>query len=123
MQQNPKRFILYFVFATTLSLFSFFCLLNFTNPFTATNSVLVFFYLNVCILTLGVTTLIGYYFRKRFLHKGFATDFLNSARQGLLLALFISSALLLLANGLFYWWVLLSLILLFIFIELFWLFN
>lgn len=123
MQTNPKRPIIYFLLATFFSFFSLVCLLNFTNPQSANLTIFIFLYVNIFLLTCGLTTLLGYFARQRFFKQNFTANFLNSFRQGVIFSSFTCASLLLLANGLFYWWVVLSLIVLLVFIELFLLLN
>jgi putative effector of murein hydrolase LrgA (UPF0299 family) len=67
----------------------------------------------------GLFTLLGTFIRKKFTTEIPGNILGQSLRQGLQIALLVTVSLLLSAKGLLYWWVEASLILFFIFFEIF----
>ena len=102
-----------------MSVAAFISVLLFIDPFAASPIQHIFFYITLFLACIGLFTLGGLSFRKRFAPGMFVEQLRISARQSILLAFMVISLLALQSFGLLYWWVGLTLILFIITVEIF----
>jgi hypothetical protein len=115
---NTKSQVIILIFSFVLSAFSFASIINFTDPFTASKTIFVFFYLNLFLLVFSGVCLTALVLKRWFWPKMFLLDFASSLRQGLLLGFFFTVAVLLQINGLLFWWLEITMLILLVFLEL-----
>ncbi len=115
---HTKYQVLILTFSFILSAFSFASILNFTDPFTASHTIFFLFYVNLFLLTFSGICLSSLGLKRWLWPKIFILDFSSSVRHGLLLAIFITSAVLLQVNGILFWWLEITMLILLIFLEL-----
>lgn len=119
MLANPKNQVFLISFSTLLAGFSLASIVNFTDPASSSNLIFGFFYASLFLLSLGLFTLIGLGLRQWMSPGLYVTNFANSFRQALFIALLIVLSFLLLSKRLLFWWVEASLILFFLTLEAF----
>jgi hypothetical protein len=119
MQASPKQQVSLITFSTLLAAFSLASIVSFTDPNAASWVTLIFFYISLFLLTLGIFTLIGLTLRQ-WLHPGhYVANLGNSFRQAFLLSFLMGISAFLLSKSLLFWWVEGSLVLFFAAIEAF----
>lgn len=119
MLRNIKKSIFFLSISTFLALLSAISIFFFSDPELAGKLTFFFLYLSIFLSLFGCFTLIGALIRKVYSPGVFGNSLGQSLRQGLLTALLVTISLLLSAQGLLYWWVEASLILFFVFFEIF----
>jgi hypothetical protein len=119
MNLNPKRQVFLIFISSVLALFSLVSILNFSDPNSSSLSVFISFYLSLFIFTLSTITLVGLFFRNKFLPNLYIINLKISFRQALLIAILITCSFILLSFNLLFWWVELSIILFLLTIEVF----
>src|SRR3989344_7993674 len=119
MSLVPNRQIFILSLSAFLAAFSLFSILNFTDPYSASWIVFVFFYLSLFLLSFSALTLFAFGLKRWLWPKIYLSDLSGSLRQGLLLAIFITFTIILQLNGILLWWLELSLILFVILLEIF----
>jgi hypothetical protein len=119
MLRNIKKSIFFLSTSTFLALLSVVAIFFFSDPEIAGKLTFFFLYLSIFLALFGGFTLVGAFVRKFFSQSLFGSNLGLSLRQGLIIALLVTVSLLLSAKGLLYWWVEASLILFFVFFEIF----
>lgn len=119
MSLQPRQQVLLIVISTILSSFSFFSIINFTDPETSGLSTFIFLYLSLFLLSLGIFTLLGLTIRLKVSPGHYVANLYQSFRQALLLSILLVCSFLLLSKNLLFWWVEGSIILFLISIEAF----
>lgn len=116
---NTKYHITILTLSFILSVFSFASILNFTDPYTAGNTIFLLFYLNLFLLSFAGICLLSLWLKRWLGPKIFILDFSSSVRHGLLLGTFITLAVLLQMHGILFWWLEITMLIFLIFLELF----
>ncbi len=119
MSLVPNRQIAILSLSAFLAAFSLFSILNFTDPYSASWIIFVFFYISLFLLCFSGLTLLAFGLKRWLWPKIYFSDLSASLRQGLLLAAFITFSIILQLNGILLWWLELSLILFVIVLEIF----
>ncbi len=113
-----KKHITLIIISTVLGAFSVASIITFTDPYSAGILTHLFFHVSLFLAILGTTTLIGLTLRQ--LWGGiYIVNLGHSFRQALFIATLVTSSLLLSRLGLLVWWVEATLILFFVFLEIF----
>jgi hypothetical protein len=119
MLRNIKKSFFFLITSTFLASISVFSILFYSDPESAGKLTFFLIYLSIFLCLFGLFTLLGTFIRKKFTTEIPGNILGQSLRQGLQIALLVTVSLLLSAKGLLYWWVEASLILFFIFFEIF----
>lgn len=112
MFQSAKQHVALIGCSTLLGVFSLVIIVRFTDPYTSGALTLVFFYLSLFLVSVGLFTVLGLFIRQIILRTLYITNLANSFRQSVLISLLITVSLLLQSQALLFWWVEISLILL-----------
>ena len=105
--------------STLLAVFSAMSIVWFTDPQTAGALTFTFFYASFFLAALGMAVIVGLIIRQLLFPGLYVTHLSNAFRQASLVAVLITSSLILQAQRLLYWWVEGSLILLIVAVEIF----
>lgn len=119
MIKIPREHVTLILASTFLAAFSLAAIVRFTDPNTAGTSTLLFFYISLSIVMLGIFTILGLLLRQWQGRHMYLANLSTSFRQGLLISFLVCSSLILQAKGLLFWWVEGTLILFIIFLEIF----
>ncbi len=119
MHHTTRSYILPISLGTLLCLAGFGSVVWSVDPYTSGWVGHIFFFITLFLSLIGILTLAGIIFRKRFAPGMFTEQLRISFRQGFLLALLIISLLILQIFSLLFWWVGLTLILFIITVEIF----
>jgi hypothetical protein len=113
-----KKHLALIFFSTLLAGFSTASIVTFTDPNSAGFVTHVFFHISFFLTILGAATVAGVVIRQ--LGGGmYVVNLANSFRQGLFISILATSSIFLSRFGLFAWWTWGTLILFFVFLEIF----
>ncbi len=119
MLENARTHLIFITLGTLLCVFSFGSILTFVDPLAAGWLGHTFFYLAFFLMVVGMTTLVGLLVRKRWVQRAHTAMLTDSFRQGVLIAVLMTTLLILQARHLLFWWIILTLILFLIVVEIF----
>lgn len=119
MLEIPKNYLRLIALSSLLAGFSLLAIVFFTNPYQSSRLTFVFFYISLFLTSLGAFTLVGVGLRQWISREVYILSLSASFRQAILISLLLVISFLLLALGLWHWWVEFSLILFFLFVEIF----
>lgn len=119
MHQTTRTYLIPICLGTLLSIGSFLSVLYFVDPTTSGLLGHIFFFITLFLSLYGIFTVFGITLRKKFSPGMFTEQLRNSSRQAILIALLITSLILLQLFNLFFWWVGLTIILFIIVLEIF----
>lgn len=117
--ETSKTHLLQILVGTVLSYISLTALIVYTDPYSATLTTHLFFYLSFFFAIAGTFTTLGMYARRVFSKGLYVQSFWISFRQGVLIGVLACASLLLQSQGLLVWWVFGGLVLFLTFVELF----
>lgn len=117
---KQKRHLLLIFTSSLLSLVSIFSIIFFINPKDVGATTISLLYLSIFFGTVGFTTLIFYFFKKRWNNEGvYSKNLFSSLRQGILIAILLTVSLFFSSQNILFWWVEASMILFLLTIEAF----
>lgn|SRR3989338_9369652 len=119
MVLQTTRYIVVSLLVAVLGIFAAGCIIVFTNPLTAGTLTFAFFYASIFAGILGLSASLGLLARQKFTTEPASSYLTPSMRQACFIALLVVISLLLQSERLLYWWVEGSIVLFFIFIEIF----
>lgn len=119
MHQTTRTYLIPISLGALLCIASFASVLYFVDPTTSGWLGHSFFFLTLFLSLYGLLTTVGISVRKKFAPGMFTEQLRNSSRQAILIALLITSLVLLQLFNLFFWWIGLTIVLFIIVLEIF----
>jgi hypothetical protein len=119
MLEKARTHLILISLGTLLCVFSFGSILLFIDPFKAGWLGHTFFYVAFFLMLIGITTLAGLLIRKRWVQRAYSVMITDSFRQAVIIAVLMTTLLILQAQHLLHWWTILTLILFLTVVEIF----
>ena len=119
LRKTTKTYFIPLTVATLLAILGFGLILVYVNPYHTIWLGHIFFYLTLLLSVCGIATTISLFVRNKFWTSNYLDIFSVSIRQGILIAILVTTLVFLETLNVLFWWVALILILFLLAIEFF----